>query len=166
MMTTSMAVSLIVYGAMSDASVCVPHVRYPSVEPSRWASFTIMLFLERVLDFLCALARWCLRTVATGHFRPFNMTWRSRTSSGVLFLLLFSVGFTNYFKNLFSNSLITICFSVIFLMYLPVSLVGYVTYGDSLRDSIIPSLQVHLYFSKTFDITVVKQRGGNFNEIF
>ena len=27
-------------------------------------------------------------------------------------------------------------------MYLSVSLLGYVTYGDSLRDSVIPSLQV------------------------
>lgn len=26
-------------------------------------------------------------------------------------------------------------------MYLPVSVVGYITYGDSLRDSVIPSIQ-------------------------
>ena len=35
MITTSIAVSLIIYGALSDAGVCIQEVNYPAVIPSR-----------------------------------------------------------------------------------------------------------------------------------
>jgi vesicular inhibitory amino acid transporter len=34
-----------------------------------------------------------------------------------------------------------LAFLIIFVMYLPVSVFGYVTYGGSLRESVIPSIQ-------------------------
>lgn len=45
MVTTSVAVSLIVYGAVTDAEVCMKHVNYPDIQISKFfMSFGTVMF--------------------------------------------------------------------------------------------------------------------------
>uniref|UniRef100_A0A914EE17 Amino acid transporter transmembrane domain-containing protein n=1 Tax=Acrobeloides nanus TaxID=290746 RepID=A0A914EE17_9BILA len=105
MITTSIAVSLIVYGALMDSKVCMEHVNYPDIHLSKFfMSFGTVMFAYG--------GHGAFPTIQHDMRRPYH----------------------------FKRS-VFLAFLIVFLMYLPVSLLGYVTYGDSLRDSVIPSLQ-------------------------
>lgn len=47
-----------------------------------------------------------------------------------------------------------IAFLIVMCLYLPVSLLGYISYGDSLQSSIIPSIQVRLVLRFCDDIRI------------
>lgn len=105
MITTSAAVSLIVYGSILDYGSCAPAANYPRLDASKFfMSFGTVMFAYG--------GHGAFPTIQHDMQKPY----RFRRSIFVAFL-------------------------IIFCMYLPVSIVGYLTYGDSLRDSIIPSIQ-------------------------
>jgi vesicular inhibitory amino acid transporter len=105
MITTTIAVSLIVYGSYLDFNTCVRHVHYPAVIPSKFfMCFGTVMFAYG--------GHGAFPTIQHDMRKPYHFR-RSVWSA----------------------------FLIIFCMYLPVSVIGYVTYGDSLRDSIIPSIQ-------------------------
>uniref|UniRef100_A0A8R1DRT2 Aa_trans domain-containing protein n=1 Tax=Caenorhabditis japonica TaxID=281687 RepID=A0A8R1DRT2_CAEJA len=105
MLTTSIAVILIIVGSIIDYSACAPHAQLP----------------------------------------PFKIT-NLFLSMGTL---LFSVGGHSAFPTIqhdmkqpkeFTKSVI-LAFTIMAFMYIPVCIMGYLVYGDSLRDSVIPSIQ-------------------------
>lgn len=105
MITTSIAVSLILYGSFLDFNVCVQNVHYPDILPSKFfMCFGTVMFAYG--------GHGAFPTIQHDMKKPYQ----------------------------FRRSVFT-AFMVVFCMYLPVSLAGYITYGDSLLDSIIPSLQ-------------------------
>lgn len=105
MITTSVAVSLIIYGTISDAETCQKHVNYPKVVASKF--------------FMC-----------------FGTVMFAYGGHGAFPTIQHDMRKPYHFKRSVYSA-----FLIIFCMYLPVSLFGYVVYGDSLRDSVIPSLQ-------------------------
>jgi len=105
MITTSIAVSMIIYGALSDSGVCIKEVNYPAVIPSRFLMcFGTVMFAYG--------GHGAFPTIQHDMKKPYN----------------------------FKKS-VYMAFLIIFCMYIPVSISGYIVYGDSLRDSVIPSLQ-------------------------
>uniref|UniRef100_A0A183BKK5 Aa_trans domain-containing protein n=1 Tax=Globodera pallida TaxID=36090 RepID=A0A183BKK5_GLOPA len=96
MVTTTVAVSMILYATAADLPVCAPEARYPPIG----------VFHE---FWHCDVR---LR-------RPWRLPDHTARHAEAVPLPPF----------------------VIFCMYLPVSVLGYLAYGDSLQDSIIPSLQ-------------------------
>ncbi|KAI6215446.1 Amino acid transporter, transmembrane family-containing protein [Aphelenchoides besseyi] len=105
MVTTSIAVSLLVYGSFLDMQVCTRHVNYPGIEMSKFfMCFGTVMFAYG--------GHGAFPTIQHDMKRPYH------------------------FKRA-----VWLAFLIIFLMYLPVSVFGYIVYGDSLRDSVIPSIQ-------------------------
>lgn len=105
MITTSIAVSLIVYGAFGDANTCIKHVNYPEVVASKFLMcFGTVMFAYG--------GHGAFPTIQHDMKKPYH------------------------FKRA-----VYLAYLIIFCMYLPVSITGYIVYGDSLRDSVIPSLQ-------------------------
>uniref|UniRef100_A0A915CSL2 Amino acid transporter transmembrane domain-containing protein n=1 Tax=Ditylenchus dipsaci TaxID=166011 RepID=A0A915CSL2_9BILA len=105
MITTSIAVSLILYGATLDYNVCVQNVNYAKIVPTKFfMCFGTVMFAYG--------GHGAFPTIQHDMKKPY----------------------------LFRRSVCT-AFLIVLCMYLPVSIMGYLTYGDSLRDSIIPSLQ-------------------------
>jgi len=105
MVTTSVAVSLIVYGSFLDYDTCVRHVDYPEIVLSKF----FMCFGTVMFAFG---GHGAFPTIQHDMKRPYH------------------------FKRA-----VWLAFLIIFLMYLPVSIFGYITYGGSLRESVIPSIQ-------------------------
>ncbi|KAH7710177.1 Protein Y4C6B.2 a [Aphelenchoides avenae] len=105
MITTSIAVSLIIYGSLLDYGECIRHVHYPSIVPSKF--------------FMC-----------------FGTVMFAYGGHGAFPTIQHDMRKPYHFKRSVWSA-----FLIIFSMYLPVSVLGYVTYGDSLRDSVIPSIQ-------------------------
>ncbi|KAE9551476.1 hypothetical protein FO519_005321 [Halicephalobus sp. NKZ332] len=117
MITTSVAVCLIIYGTLSDAAVCLKEVHYPPVVPRRFLMcFGTVMFAYG--------GHGAFPTIQHDMKKPYN----------------------------FKRSVYT-AFLIIFFMYLPVSVSGYVVYGDSLRDSVIPSLQ-HMPVQQAVNILI------------
>ncbi|KAL3103111.1 hypothetical protein niasHS_002297 [Heterodera schachtii] len=105
MVTTTVAVSIILFATASDFSVCASAARYPPVTASKFfMSFGTVMFAYG--------GHGAFPTIQHDMRKPY----RFRRSVFCAYL-------------------------IIFCMYLPVSLLGYLAYGDSLLDSIIPSLQ-------------------------
>ncbi|PAV81197.1 hypothetical protein WR25_14555 [Diploscapter pachys] len=105
MITTSMAVGFIIFGALNDKDLCQPIANYPEWNPTK--------------SFMC------------------------------FGTIMFSLGGHGAFPNIqhdmkephrFKLSVI-LAYTIIAVMYIPVSLTGYYVYGDALTDSVIPSLQ-------------------------
>uniref|UniRef100_A0A7E4ZWT3 Aa_trans domain-containing protein n=2 Tax=Panagrellus redivivus TaxID=6233 RepID=A0A7E4ZWT3_PANRE len=105
MVTTTIAVTLIIRGAISDGSQCLRHVNYAEVVPSKF--------------FMC-----------------FGTVMFAYGGHGAFPTIQHDMRKPYHFKRS-----VYMAFFIIFLMYLPVSVIGYIVYGDSLRDSVIPSLQ-------------------------
>jgi vesicular inhibitory amino acid transporter len=105
MVTTSIAVSLIVYGVLTDKDTCMKQVHYPDIVPSRF--------------FMC-----------------FGTVMFAYGGHGAFPTIQHDMKKPYHFKRS-----VYAAFAIIFCMYLPVSISGYLVYGDSLRDSIIPSIQ-------------------------
>lgn len=94
--------------------------------------------------------------VVTVHFRLFRMIWDDRnTSRDPLSSATVVSSFPGY--NFFRSTVVPLCLisnlSVILLVYLVVSLAGYTVYGNSLVNTLIPSIQVSFFF---FPITFFK----------
>uniref|UniRef100_A0AC35U783 Aa_trans domain-containing protein n=1 Tax=Rhabditophanes sp. KR3021 TaxID=114890 RepID=A0AC35U783_9BILA len=105
MITTTIAVGLIIYGAVGDYKTCSIHNNYPSIEYSKFfMTFGTVMFAYG--------GHGAFPTIQHDMKKPYHFT-RS----------------------------VLLAFLIIVTMYLPVSIMGYITYGDSLRDSVIPSLQ-------------------------
>lgn len=105
MITTSIAVSLIIYGSFLDFDVCVQNAHYPQIVPTKFfMCFGTVMFAYG--------GHGAFPTIQHDMKKPY----------------------------LFKRSVCT-AFLIVFCMYLPVSVIGFLTYGDSLLDSIIPSLQ-------------------------
>jgi len=106
MITTTIAVSLICYGAITDYVHCAKETNFPPLKLSRFfMTFGTVMFAYG--------GHGAFPTIQHDMRKPYHFT-RS----------------------------VCIAFLIIGCMYLPVSIIGYLTYGDSLHDSIIPSLQV------------------------
>jgi len=105
MITTSIAVSLLIYGSYLDFETCTRHVDYPDVVLSKFfMCFGTVMFAYG--------GHGAFPTIQHDMKRPYH------------------------FKRA-----VWLAFLIIFLMYLPVSVFGYITYGGSLRESVIPSIQ-------------------------
>jgi vesicular inhibitory amino acid transporter len=105
MVTTSIAVSLIIYGSFLDFETCTRHVDYPDIVMSKFfMCFGTVMFAYG--------GHGAFPTIQHDMKRPYH------------------------FKRA-----VWLAFLIIFIMYLPVSIFGYITYGGSLRESVIPSIQ-------------------------
>jgi vesicular inhibitory amino acid transporter len=106
MITTTIAVILICYGAITDYPHCSKEANFPPLKLSRFfMTFGTVMFAYG--------GHGAFPTIQHDMRRPYHFT-RS----------------------------VCVAFLIIGCMYLPVSMLGYLTFGDSLHDSIIPSLQV------------------------
>ncbi|CAJ0951070.1 unnamed protein product, partial [Mesorhabditis belari] len=105
MVTTTIAVSLIIYGSIEDYPTCSRHISYPEFSMEKtFMSFGTVVFAYG----------------GHGAFPTIQHDMREPYKFG---------------------KACTLAFVLICVMYLPVSLTGYFTYGGSLMDTIIPSLQ-------------------------
>ncbi|CAJ0574258.1 unnamed protein product, partial [Mesorhabditis spiculigera] len=105
MVTTTIAVSLIIYGSMEDYPTCSKHVAYAEFSFEKtFMSFGTVVFAYG--------GHGAFPTIQHDMREPYK----------------------------FGKSC-TAAFILVCIMYLPVSLTGYFTYGGALLDTIIPSLQ-------------------------
>lgn len=117
MVTTTIAVSLIIFGSSVDYSTCSQHNAYPPLQPSRFfMSFGTVMFAYG--------GHGAFPTIQHDMKKPY----------------------------LFRRS-VYLAYAIICGMYLPVSVIGYATYGDSLQDSIIPSLQ-NLWIQQAVNVLI------------
>lgn len=105
MITTTLAVTLILYGAAADFPTCGPIVNLPPL------NFKTM-------------------------FMPFGTVMFAYGGHGAFPTIQHDMKKPYQFKRA-----VVLAFIITSIMYVPVSIMGYVTYGDSLRHSVIPSLQ-------------------------
>lgn len=132
---------MLMYGAVDDYNTCSRHIYYNKVTTEKLVFFFVLYIHYKSIVHLpessWLLARLYLPLEVTELSLPFKMTWRSRTSLPGLLALPSSVSslFFSEIKNFIIN--LVIC-----CLYIPVCLLGYFTYGGSLLDTIIPSVQV------------------------
>ncbi|VDM39473.1 unnamed protein product [Toxocara canis] len=117
MITTTLAVILIIFGSSMDYSTCAPHNAYPSIRMSKFfMSFGTVMFAYG--------GHGAFPTIQHDMKKPYH----------------------------FKRS-VFLAFGIICAMYTPVSVIGYSAYGDSLQDSIIPSLQ-NLWIQQTVNVLI------------
>ncbi|VDK44068.1 unnamed protein product [Anisakis simplex] len=117
MITTSIAVTMIIFGASMDFSTCSPHNSYPNPKMDRFfMSFGTVMFAYG--------GHGAFPTIQHDMKKPYHF-----------------------------NRSVLLAFTIIFVMYAPVSIMGYWAYGDSLHDSIIPSLQ-NLWIQQVVNVLI------------
>ncbi|KAI1724606.1 transmembrane amino acid transporter protein [Ditylenchus destructor] len=117
MITTSIAVCLIIYGSILDYDACIKEVNYAQIVPTKFfMCFGTVMFAYG--------GHGAFPTIQHDMKKPYQFK-----------------------RSVFTAFLIVIC------MYLPVSVMGFITYGDSLLDSIIPSLQ-EFYIQQTVNVLI------------
>lgn len=92
------------------------------------------------------LEHFCLLLVERRPFQQFRMIWKVKVNFLLVCLSLFQVGaIHNFYKN---KCLLILCFLVILTLYLPVTVGGYLVYGEDVDPNLTFSL------SKTWIVTV------------
>uniref|UniRef100_A0A914ZEA2 Amino acid transporter transmembrane domain-containing protein n=1 Tax=Parascaris univalens TaxID=6257 RepID=A0A914ZEA2_PARUN len=117
MITTTVAVALIIFGSSIDYSTCAPHNAYPPMRMSKFfMSFGTVMFAYG--------GHGAFPTIQHDMKKPYH----------------------------FRRS-VFLAFAIICTMYAPVSVIGYSAYGNSLHDSIIPSLQ-NLWIQQAVNVLI------------